>query len=278
METSEGVILEGATLSVGFDIGGTTTKVACVEDERLCFTESYPTPKDPEEGIRLLVEHIKKLTADGGVRAVCGGVPGTVEDGVLVFAPNLPEWNGTPVAKMLSDALGGVPVTLLNDAELVGLGEYHYGAGKGFTNMLYVTVSTGVGGAHIVNGHIERGQYNIELGHQNVDGEELENLISGTAVFKKYGIHPKNLTDISILNSLADTLAKGLYDSVLHFSPEAIVLGGSMITGNNAIPVERVRETLEELVRQYYPTAPEVKKASLDIRGGLYGAMAYLQR
>lgn len=258
-----------------FDIGATKTRVATAHGNTISDPIIYTTPQSPEEGVSALRAAADALLGGALPVGACGGVPGTVErESVLVRARNLPLWGGIDLGLRLSQDWG-VPTTILNDGELVALGEYYFGAGKGERDMLYVTVSTGVGGAHIVDGRLDRGRYNAEIGHQVVNRGELEDSISGTAVQKRYGVHPKELSDPAILNELADTLAKGLYDNVLHWSPAVIVLGGSMIVGKNGIPIERVSKTLNALVTQYYPTAPEVRKALLGDIGGLYGGLAY---
>lgn len=265
-------------IHIVFDIGGTKTRVAAVDEgTALRDITIFETSPKPEEGLSELINKMRTIAGDYPVGALCGGAPGTVRDNELLSAHNLPLWGGVAISERLSDTFEA-PTTLFNDAELVGLGEYYFGAGKGEKDMIYVTVSTGVGGVHIVDGEVDKGKYNAEIGHQIVKRAELEDLISGTAVEKKYGVHPKDLDDINILNGLADTLAQGLYDNVLHWSPEAIVLGGSMIVGKNGIPVDRVKLTLDKMLKQYYPETPRVYKAKLGDHGGLYGGMGYLAR
>ncbi len=260
-----------------FDVGGTTTRLAVVEAGSLGGVIKFDTPPDPEEWLSLFEEKARSLTNERRVGAFCGGATGTVAEGVVVSGnKSLPLWKAFPLVSRISGIFDTNGV-LYNDAELVGLGEYYFGAGKGDRNMLYVTVSTGVGGAHIIDGRVERGRYNAEFGHQNVDGVELEDLISGTAVRKKYGIHPKDLSDKAALDELADLLAKGLSDTILHFFPDSVVVGGSMIVGKNGIPLERVSQTLRRLLSRYYPTTPELKKAALGDIGGLYGGVAHLE-
>jgi len=265
-------------VGIVFDIGGTKTRVGKVVAGHLEKAETYRTPRSPKEGMEKLAEAAKTLLGSDPVSAIAGGAPGTVENGVLVRAHNLPKWAGTDIADELGRAFPGAPATLMNDTEMAALGEYHFGAGKGERDMLYVTVSTGVGGAHVVDGDIDKGRYNAEIGHQIVGRGELEDQISGTAVEKRYGKPSKEIDDPIILNELADTLAKGLYDNVLHWSPETIVLGGAMIVGQNAIPLDRVETTLTKMLKEYYPSAPRIKKAMLGDHGGLYGGVAYLER
>jgi len=261
-----------------FDIGGTKTRIARVADGALADIGSFRTEEEPEAGLEALIKAVRGLVNSSLSIALAGDTSGIIEDGIVVHSPHLPHWDGFPLQKRLTEAIGA-PVKVFNDAELVALGEYVHGAGEGTGGMLYVTVSTGVGGAYIEHGAICRGRYNAEFGHQIVDGgKELEALISGTAVHERYGIHPKDLSDERILGALADTLAMGLYNSTLHFSPSLIVLGGSMIVGQNAIPLARVEEALTNLLKKYYPTAPRIKKAALGDLGGLWGGMAYLEK
>ena len=264
------------SIHIVFDIGGSKTRVGKIEGRELGRIERFKTPTTPEEGILEIIRVTRTLTGDLEVRGACGGIAGTVEDGHVLRCPHLPFWKEVPLASRL-EAEWSAPVTLMNDAELVALGEYFYGAGKGERDMFYITVSTGVGGAHVVDGNIQKGKYNVELGHQNVDGEELENLISGTAVRKRYGISPQDISDEHILNELADILAEGLFNSVTHWFPESIVLGGSMMVGKNSIPIKRVEETFSKLVKKLYPTSPRILLAKLGDVGGLYGGMACLE-
>lgn len=264
-------------VDIVFDIGGTNTRVARVSEGELGEPHIFHTGTHPDTGLQELVSEIKNIAKDFEVRAVCGDMAGIVKDGTIHVSPNLPDWNETDIVGHLNREFPRAAITFFNDAELVALGEYYYGAGKNEKNMLYVTVSTGVGGVHIKNGVINRGQYNAEIGHQIIDGGlELEQLVSGTAVQKKYGVHPKDLSDTSALCKLADLLARGLYNTTLHWSPEVIVLGGSMILGKNAIPVDRVQVELDRLCKAYYPSAPRIKLAALADKGGLYGGLAYL--
>lgn len=261
--------------NIVFDIGGMRTRVARVVGEELEETYIFDTPKNPKEGLPLLVDSIRKVAGDCEIDELCGDMSGIVKNGIIYISPNLPEWNGTHIVRELQKAFDGAPTRLFNDAELVALGEYFYGAGKDESNIAFMTVSTGVGAVHVLNGAVDRGQYNAEIGHSIIDdGLELEELISGTAVAKKFGIHPKDLSDKNELEKLADYLALGLYNLTLFWSPKVIVLGGSMITGNNPIPLKRTQETLTTLVSKYYPDTPEIRKATLGDQGGLYGGVA----
>ena len=208
----------------------------------------------------------------------------------LIAAPNLGSWEGKDIKKTLkTDA----KIYIENDTALVGLGEATAGAGRNYQVVAYITVSTGVGGARIVNKRIDINRYGFEPGHQIVDLDNtvcgpdceniehhglghLDNLISGKALEQKTGKPAVEITDQEVWNKHADHLATGLYNTILHWSPDVVVLGGSMITGNPAIPFERVVKKTTEIMHAF-PVLPEIKKAELGDIGGLEGALYYAQ-
>lgn len=252
------------------DIGGTNMRVAAVVDEVLGEVKKVPTPKNPKEAIAQFVMLAHECAHEETIIAVAGCVAGMVSDeGVISDARNLREWEGMNIVKELSEALG-IPVHIVNDAALAGLGEASAGAGKGARRLAYVTVSTGVGGGLIVDGKIAEagGIAGIKIGDT-----DLEDIVSGTAITKKFGIHPKDLESVDERNKLADTLAVGLRTVTEKWSPDTIVLGGSMIVGMNPIPLPRVQESLSKLLAK----SPAIKMAELADNGGLRGAMTILK-
>jgi len=250
-----------------FDIGGTNMRIAGVEDGVLGEVHKVLTPKNPDEGISTLVSIAKEIAGKKVIDAGGGDVAGSVAaDGKIFDAKNLPQWEGIGIARELSERFGA-PVRVANDCVVVGLGELEHGAGKGFSDIVYITVSTGVGGAHVVSDDILRSPVLAD----DVDQlkEKLEEQISGTAVQKKFGIEPKNLDSLDERNKLADILAQGLKEIIEAWPCEAVILGGSMITGINPIPLERVSATLSSLM----PNPPVIKMAELGDSGGLHGGM-----
>lgn len=253
------------------DIGGTNMRVAATSGDSLGEIKKVPTPKEPAEAIAQFVALVRECARGEKISGLAGCVAGSVSaEGVISDARNLRAWEGVNIAQELSAALG-VPVSIVNDAALAGLGEASAGAGKGAVRLAYVTVSTGVGGGLIVSGKIAEagGVAGIKVG--DVD---LEDLVSGTAVRKKFGIHPKDLDSLEERNKLADTLAQGLCTLIERWSPDTIVIGGSMIVGANPIPIERVEESLGRLL----PNAPVLKKAELGDNGGLWGGVTFLKQ
>src|SRR5690606_20277112 len=126
----------------------------------------------------------------------------------------------------------------------------------------------------------------FEPGHQIVDidgtlmpeasGIYLGNLISGKAIEKRTGKKPAEITDPAFWEEMARILAYGLNNTIVHWSPDVVVLGGSMMN-KVGIPVESVEKYLREIM-VIYPELPPVKKSTLGDLGGLYGGLAYLRK
>ena len=233
-----------------------------------------------EEGMRIFWEVAEQLTGGEKIEAVAGGVAGTLdkEHSVLLRAPNIPGWVGKPLKKRLEEVFH-VPVHLENDAALAGLGEATTGAARGYGIAAYVTVSTGVGGVRIVDGKIDRNAWGFEIGHQiiNYDGETrtLEEYVSGSGFIRRFGKTPQEVKDSVIWEEAARLLAVGLHNTLLHWSPEVVVLGGPMIL-QSPFSFEIFKQYFEKSVLEVFSSTPEVKKGELGDKGGLYGALAFL--
>lgn len=256
---------------VVFDIGGTNMRVAAASDDELGEIKKIPTPKNPEDGISQLARLAREL--GGSFSAAGGDIAGRVsKEGILSDARNLRAWEGVNIVEEVSKALGA-PVRVYNDAIVVGLGEAKVGAGKGFSRVTYITVSTGVGGALIKE---DRPADSPLLGDLNLRVGDLEAQISGTAIQKKFGIHPKDLDSLEERSKLADILARGLSEISEAWKPDVFVLGGSMIVGKNPIPLERVQESLNKMLTMY-PKPPALVMAQLGDNGGLEGGRVLAQ-
>jgi predicted NBD/HSP70 family sugar kinase len=221
-------------------------------------------------------------------RAAAGGIRGPLshDHATIVSEQVLTDWIEKPIKARL-EAILGTQVTLLNDTAIVALGEAHFGAGKGYDIVAYHTVSTGVGGARVVAGRLDEASIGFEPGHQIIDADmtlrgegegadTLEELISGTAVEHRFGKKPYDIPQSDPLwDELASYLAIGLRNTVVYWSPEVIVLGGSMMIGAPRIKKEDVVRHLERVMGGFLPV-PEVQDAQLADMGGLYGALAVL--
>jgi predicted NBD/HSP70 family sugar kinase len=199
----------------------------------------------------------------------------------------LKKWAGFSIVAALKKKYD-VPVYIENDAAIAGVGEAVFGAGKDLEIVAYHTVSTGVGGAKIVDGDIDEASIGFEPGHQILDidrtilGEDssptLENLVSGTAVAQRFGVKAYEIPQSDIIwDELAEYLGQGLRNTILYWSPDVIVLGGSMIIGDPKIPIDTIRKYVVEALDGFV-AAPMVAEAELGDEAGLYGGMAILKK
>jgi glucokinase len=192
-------------LMIGVDLGGTQVRAALVQDGKLLSRIGYLT--QDEDGFEAVLQRIKdairRAAQEGGVplERVIGiglGAPGPLDSrtGILFAPPNLRGWHNVPLRRLLYDEFS-LPVYLGNDANLAGLGEHIYGAGRGVPDMIYMTVSTGIGGGVIIGGHVLEGVSGTagEVGHMTIDVHGplcncgntgcLEVLASGTAIARR---------------------------------------------------------------------------------------------
>jgi predicted NBD/HSP70 family sugar kinase len=272
-----------------FDIGGTKTRVAKAETlDNFETPIKYETPLLYHEGIEALFTAIDTLVPHGGLKGIAGGIRGPLnhEKTAIVSEIKLTDWVGRNIVLALKNRYH-VPVILENDTAIVGLGEAHFGAGKGYDIVAYHTVSTGVGGARFVNGKLDRASIGFEPGHQELDIDRsifghhvkhtLENLISGTALEKRRGKKPYDIPqDDPVWDELAGYLAFGLENTIVYWSPDVIVLGGSMMVGNPRILLEDVERHTKEVLGGLIQ-CPLIVDAALKDDGGLYGALALLR-
>jgi len=249
------------------------------------------TPEDFDEGMRVLSQSVQELSNGESIEYVSGSIAGVImgDSRTLVRSSHLLGWEGKELNTKIKEALSCIDVFIQNDGELVGLGEAHYGAGKGYPIVAYITISTGVGGGRIVDGFLDRKSVGMEPGHQIIDFDKtlckdcsdvgiFEDFVSGSGVEARFGKEAYEIPQNDLLwEDLALWSAIGLKNTIVHWSPDVLVLGGSMITGNPAIPLNRIEENLKKLP-SIFPTLPVIKKAELDSVGGLYGTLVYLKQ
>ena len=164
-------------LVIGIDVGGQTTKCGVVDArgtvlaQTVIRTDTYTTV---EPYIAELAEALNRIiteaNAEGLIRGIGVGAPnGNYYTGTIEYAPNL-TWAGQKkieFARLLSEAMGGIPVKLTNDANAAAMGEMTYGAARGMKNFIMITLGTGVGSGIVINGEVVYGHDGFagELGH-----------------------------------------------------------------------------------------------------------------
>jgi glucokinase len=154
--------------AIGLDVGG--TKIAAVRirsDGEVAVRETLPTPADDmEETLRSMIAAAQAVRTSA-VAVIGVGAAGLVErgTGILTFAPNL-AWRDVPISERVGRDLG-LPTITDNDANAAAWGEYRFGAGRGYEDILLVTVGTGIGGGIVAGGRVFRGSHGFaaEIGH-----------------------------------------------------------------------------------------------------------------
>jgi glucokinase len=163
---------------VGVDLGGTRIR-ACLADERGTILARANRLTLAEEGrdavLRRIEEAVREVIGEHKASDLAGvGItaPGPLDPktGVIFTPPNLPGWHNVPLKAILEEALG-LPIYAGNDANLAALGERHFGAGQGVDDLIYITVSTGIGGGIIADGKLLVGVNGAagEVGHHTID-------------------------------------------------------------------------------------------------------------
>ncbi|MBQ7525494.1 MAG: ROK family protein, partial [Abditibacteriota bacterium] len=164
-------------LVIGIDIGGQTTKCGIVDARGTILSQTVirsDNHTEVEPYVAELAAALNHIIAEAGaedrIRGIGVGAPnGNYYTGTIEFAPNL-TWGGQQkieFAKMLSEAVGGIPVSLTNDANAAAMGEMTYGAARGMKNFIMITLGTGVGSGIVINGEVVYGHDGFagELGH-----------------------------------------------------------------------------------------------------------------
>jgi glucokinase len=308
------------------DLGGTKVRALIAHLDANVRGE-HIQPSGTVEGrdavIDRMVDTLRAACAEAGtriedLRAVGVASPGALDlvHGLVYEAPQLPGWDGVPIVEVLRSRFG-VPVLLENDANAAGLGENRFGAGRGTLNMVYLTISTGVGGGIIIDGRVYHGATGAagELGHMmlQVNGPRcmcgqrgcLEAIASGTGIAWR----AQDLVDAGKAPGLArikaergeldadevadaaragdpDALAiweeTGLYlgialaNYVNIFNPEAIVLGGGVLTGAGDLFYDRAEQSMRDLARKEPLKYVRLLRAELGDRSGPLGMIAAL--
>lgn len=159
-------------LTIGVDIGGTKVAAGVVDDNGEIVEHTLrPTAADrPDVVAETVADVVRELSQDRPIEAVGVGAAGFVDEtrSIVRFAPNL-AWREEPLQKKISD-LVGLPVVIENDANAMAWGESRFGAGRGQSHVVCLTLGTGIGGGLVFDGALYRGRWGMgaELGHMQV--------------------------------------------------------------------------------------------------------------
>ncbi|WP_294167413.1 ROK family protein [uncultured Clostridium sp.] len=301
---------------VGVDLGGTKIYTALVDLDGNIVKE-VTVKTEAQKGDAVVLDKIIKTIDDvlrgtdiDEIKAIGVGSPGPldVENGLIVYTPNLPFKNFN-IVKPIKEKYK-IDTYLDNDANVATLSEYMFGAGKGSKNMVYVTVSTGIGGGAILNGSLFRGSTSnaLEIGHITVmkGGPRCgcgntgcaEALASGTAIMKrakeaiesKVETSLKNYEEVTakevfleaekgdkvskdILNDALSYLGITISNIANSFDPDKIIIGGG-VSEAGRIVFDKIDYEMERRCLKTIYNNCKIEKAVLGSKAGVLGAAA----
>lgn len=273
---------------VGLDIGGTKILGAsCDGKGGIAKRTRADTPLALNTGLQLIKDLVNEVGGGSALRAIgiSTGGPMNQKDGV-VSPLHLPEWRQVPLKQILEGEFN-CPCRIEVDTDAGVLAEYRFGGNKS-RRLLYITISTGMGGGFLIDGEIYRGLNgeHPEVGHQAVRHNLVhlqdiscacgakncvEAIVSGTAIRRIYG-KPASELSAAEWESVAFNLAEALRNLAVIYAPEVIVLGGGVTVGAGEKWVSRVGELVRKNV--CIISAPRVEMSKLGYDTALYGALA----
>jgi glucokinase len=302
------------SLTIAIDIGGTHIRAAAYEPDStkpIAHNKTRTLAKEPGVFDRL-VQAVESIWQEGQVSSIGIASPGPLDprSGTILDTPNIPQWKNFPVGPKLSERFG-VPVYLDNDANMAAFGEWHFGAGKGHPDMVYLTISTGIGGGVVSNNRLVQGYRGMgaELGHMMIDPNgplcgcghpgHVESFCSGPAIVRhvkeqlsagqKSTLQPDpNLTPAQIADAAqtGDSLAISAFKRAGHylgmavanylaiFDPSILIFGGGVSQVGDLL-FEPFKESLRKYVfHPHYLDDLTITKAALGDDAGLLGALA----
>ena len=238
---------------VGIDIGGTNIRVAGIDkNNNIVSFNSVKTMENVNSAEDLyykIKELIDSITSFQKIKGIGIGCPGAIdENGNISTCRNVPYLKEYPLVEKLKKDFG-VKVKIENDARIAAYAESLEGAGKEYSNVCYITISTGLGGGVVIDKKIYKGGRNIGgyFSRMILDGQNIaENLVSGTAIINKtkektkqniviaqevFSLAQKNKDAQKIVDEFKKNLVNLLLNISITISPEIIVIGGGVMKG-----------------------------------------------
>lgn len=234
---------------LAIDIGGTKTLLGLFDLKgKLKKTYKFETPAEYADFIAVLRKELPIFIGKSHLNECVSAVPGKLDrtKGIGIAFGNRP-WENVPIGKDLSSILG-LPVNIENDSKLAGLAEALLL--PKYKKVLYLTVSTGIGSAFVVNGKLDKNMLDAEVGHMMLEhGGRLctwESFASGKAIYTKFGKKAADITDPGEWYIVARNIAIGLINVIATTTPDAIVIGGGV--GSH---LDKFKDRLEDELELY---------------------------
>lgn len=277
------------------EAGGTKFRAAIARGREVIADITIPTTT-PDETLGASIDFIRASGPVAAVGIACFGPldldPTSSTYGSITATPK-PHWSNTPVLDLVRDALG-VPAAIDVDVGGAALGEWTWGAARGLSHFIYLTIGTGIGGGVFIDGKVHHGMGHPEMGHiamERIDGDDyagycpfhgacLEGMAAGPAIEDRWGMPGRDLADRDEVWELEATyLAQALRSYTYVVAPQRIIIGGGVMQRPGLL--EMVRAKLAEQLNGYATSA--IASGSLDTYvvapefgqdAGLIGAIA----
>lgn len=275
------------SLYIGLDIGGTKYLAASAYENLEIITKSQrPTPIPFQEGLEALHQMVAELAGDESIAGIGAAIGGPLDYQTGVVSPlHQPEWRDVPLKQIMEDKWR-CPFHVEVDTNIAALAEYHV-SGETAPRMMYMTVSTGIGGGYIVDGRIYRGMDGAhpEIGHQclnyrcsNPSGiscecgasDCLEGLASGNGIRRVYGKPAEQLSEDEWAE-VEFNLGQALRNIATIYLPDVMVLGGGVACGRGERLIEAVKKVMADGLKLV--PIPEVRLSNLGYDTALLGSL-----
>ena len=298
---------------IGVDVGGTNVKLGIISQTNRIVarsnfsTTTYTSSKNQlidalAFNIRVLCERVNLTRQD--IVGVGIGFPGLInfKSGIINTLPNIPGWNKVPLKKILQKKLR-LPVVVENDVNLMTLGEWKYGAGKGQHDLVCITLGTGVGGGLVLNNELYRGPGFAagEVGHMPINEHGPSCVCGGYGCFEQYvGRHylqkksglifgkKMEWQDVSTLarkgdkraiifwKETAQHIGNALTGVVNLLNPSRIIIGGG-VSHCPAFVYQTINAVIKKRAMPVQASMVKVIKAKLGNDAALLGAKVLVQ-
>ena len=301
-------------MTVAVDIGGTHIRAASYEpiNTNPVAHQRTKTLASTPGVFERLVQTIESVWQKDNVTSIGIASPGPLDPytGTILDTPNIPQWKNFPLASKLSEHFG-VPVHLDNDANLAALAEWQYGAGKGHHDLVYLTISTGIGGGVVSSGNLIEGFHGMggELGHMLIDPDgplcgcgkrgHVESFSSGPSIVRYFNgqlnagqksslqadpnLSAAQVADaalqgdplaISAFSRAGDYLGMAVANFLAIFNPSIIVFGGGVSQVGDLLFKPFEESLHKHIFHPHYLDDLMIAKAALGDDAGLLGALA----
>jgi glucokinase len=304
--------------AIGVDIGRNSIRIAVVKIHGEVIAvksiplESVQTKDNLISKLLEAIRDIRLVVASKGVNPICVGTAakGFIDhESGIVIGPDqgIRDWINVPLAKIIKQETG-LPAYVGNDANMMTIAEHRFGTAKGFNNIVFVALRTGIGGGIIINGKLYRGVNNSggEVGQMIINFEggisdkgirgSYEHFASASAIIRRYReeIHSSGLINenslscreifelsyanspvaVKVVSENAQLVGIGLANLIAIFAPEIIVLGGGMSEANDSY-LEMIRRSAFANSLENCRSEVIIERAHLGSSASLLGSAYY---